>query len=146
MEDDIRGIEVKLLKSFSIIRETLERIGIRNNHEKKIWPSCYVYVRKGDGKVFIAHFRELLRNPNMLEADVKRKNTIIWLLSKWNLIKVVDRNGTSDIFTNIQERKLCILNKDQIEEESWEICHKIHKNTLYYHSNKTIEVKNVTFD
>lgn len=131
-----RGIEVKMLKSFLIIRETLERIGIRNNDERKIWPSCYIYVHKESKKAYIAHFKELLRTPKMTEIDERRRNTILWLLEKWNLIKIENILIANDIYINIQEKKLDILSKNQVEVDNWEICHKIHNNTLHYHSNK----------
>jgi len=129
-----KGIEVKILESFPIIQESLSRIGIRSQYEKKLWPSCYIYMTRVDGKVYIAHFKELLKNPNMSEDDEKRRNTILWVLHNWGFIEIEDIKLRNTLFENKQERKLCILSKKQIEEESWEIIPKCHENTLYYHS------------
>ncbi len=128
-----RVIEVKLLAPFPIVKETLTRIGIRSKYERKLWPSCYVYNTRLDGKTYIAHFKELLKNPDMSNDDDKRKNTIIWILIKWGLIDIEDEKLKDEIITNIQERKLCILSKQQLIDECWEIIPKVHDNVIHYH-------------
>ena len=79
---DERGVIVTFLKPEAEISETLERIGIRNYTEKKLWPTCYAYSMK-DGSQHIAHFKELLRNPSMDSLDEKRRNSIS--RSSWHL-------------------------------------------------------------
>lgn len=121
----VNVIEVELTKPFSVLRETLERIGIANRNEKKIFPSCYA-KKMNDSKVAIFHFKELLKKPTLDEDDVKRKNTIIWLLIKWNLIKINDEKVRQDIASNMLQKKIFILPKKQKDEEKWEIVHKFH--------------------
>lgn len=121
----VNVIEVELTKPFSVLRETLERIGIANRKEKKIFPSCY--AKKMDGsKVAIFHFKELLKKPVLDVDDIKRKNTIIWLLIKWNLIKISDEKVRQDIASNMLQKKIFILPKKQKDDEKWEIVHKFH--------------------
>lgn len=113
------GVEIQLVKPFAVIRETLERIGIANRNEKKIFPSCY--AKKIGDKVKIYHFKELLKMPTMDDTDVKRKNTIIWLLTKWNLIKV-----DSALISNMSPKKVFVLTKGQKDKENWTVVHKFH--------------------
>lgn len=120
----VNGIEVELIKPFSVLRETLERIGIANKKEKKIFPSCY--AKKEGGKVKIYHFKELLKQPNMNADDIKRKNTIVWLLTKWNLIKIKDEKLTESVISNMLDSKIFILPKQQKDKEEWNIIHKFH--------------------
>jgi len=134
--ENMSGIEVELLKNLSIVRETLFRIGIRSKHEKKLWPSCYAYTNENTNKTYVAHFKELLRHPNMDNTDILRRNTIIFLLVKWKLIKIKNAKIKNEIFNNTQNKKLCILKKDQIKDEQWEIIPKVHENTLHYHITK----------
>lgn len=119
-------VEVRLLKPFPVIKETLERIGIANRETKKLYPSCYVH--QDNDKTYISHFKELLRNPQMEEGDLKRKNTIVWLLTKWNLIKIVDSIQEKQIFENILPKRIFILSKEQ-KDSGWTISNKVHFTT-----------------
>jgi hypothetical protein len=114
-----RGVEVELLKPFAVIRETLERIGIANK-DKKFFPSCY--AKKVDGKVKIYHFKELLKVPTMDDSDVRRKNSIIWLLIKWNLVNVLDVSSIDAVSPN----EIFVLTKAQKDSKKWTIVHKYH--------------------
>ena len=126
-------VEVELLKPFPIIRETLERIGIANRTTKKIFPSCYVNYSEDGKKTYICHFKELLKTPSMTESDVKRRNTIIWLCAKWGLVNILDATVKNEVTTNIQNKKIYILKKEQLIAEKWEIVHKLH---LKYENRK----------
>lgn len=119
-----KGIEVRLLKPFPIIRETLGRIGIANRVEKKVFPSCYAYEK--DGEYFICHFKELLQEPRLNETDFKRRDTIIWLLTKWDLVEVIDEGVDEEVRKNILEKKLFVLSRKQLSD-GWEIVHKLHQ-------------------
>lgn len=127
IEDEViiqtERVEVKLLKPVSVIKETLSRIGIANRTSKKLFQSCHVIVV--EEKNYICHFKELLRVPRMTEVDLKRRNTIIWLLTKWNLISV-DSNILVTLKENIQQKKVYILSKVQCVTENWEIIAKYH--------------------
>lgn len=119
-EIESRGIEVKLKVPARVITENLERIGIVNRKNKKLFPSCYL-VENFD-KFFICHFKDLLKVPGSDENDKKRRNTIIWLFAKWGLLTSNLTYSEKDIM----KRKLFILTKEQKENEKWEICHKWH--------------------
>ena len=128
-----KGIRVDLQKPFPIIRETLGRIGIANRGEKKLFPSCYIYQKGED--YFISHFKELLKNPDMDEVDYQRRDTIIWLLENWGLLKICCDSEAEEIKNNILKKKLFVLSKDQMENEDWEICHKLHQYGITQYSS-----------
>ena len=120
MVDENGGVEVELIKPFAVLRETLERIGIANRKEKKLFPTCY--AKKIYGKTYIYHFKELLKDPNLDDSDIKRKHTIIWLLEKWKLIKI---KYAQVVDTNMSSKKIYVLSKKQ-KDEGWTISHKYH--------------------
>jgi len=117
-------LEVKLLKPEKIIKETLERIGIANRKDRKIYPSCYLIQE--NGKNYLCHFKELLKVPTMDESDIKRKNTIVWLLARWNMI-ALPLTEKHQQPKNILEKKIFILTKQQMREEKWTCVHKLHQ-------------------
>ena len=121
-----KGVEVRLLVSPRVVKDNLERIGIVNRKEKKLYPSCYLVEQ--DGKYFICHFKDLLKVAGSDDTDRKRRNTIIWLFQNWDL---VDKN-VKWLDSDIQKKKLFILTREQKMDEGWEIIHKFH-----YFKNKT---------
>ena len=131
--NDYRGVKVEFLKPESEIAQALEKIGVPNRTERKLWPTCYAYQRK-DGGQYIAHFKELLRKPNADEIDIQRRNLILKLLCIWKMIDIQDQKN--EVFDNVWHKRLYILEDKQIEDEQWEIIHKIHENTLHYHRNR----------
>jgi hypothetical protein len=88
------GVEITLKKTedFSVVRETLERIGVANRKEKILNPSCYLLHKKG--KYYIMHFKEMLeldgKETNISEHDYFRRNAIARLLQEWGLCTIVD--------------------------------------------------------
>ena len=124
MNIPVNAIEVKLLKPYAVIRETLDRIGIANRKEKKIFPSCYIL--ESEGKSYMFHFKELLKNPMMEDIDTQRKNTILWLLEKWSLIKIENEAHKNEVYSNMLQKKIFILSKTQQTDEGWKIVPKYH--------------------
>lgn len=116
----IKGIEVKLKVRPEIIVDNLERIGIVNRKDKKIYPSCYLI--NNDNSYFICHFKDLLKVAGADDNDHIRRNTIAWLFSKWGLIDLIDPIDAEAI----QKKKLFVLTKEQKDNEKWEIVHKYH--------------------
>ena len=125
------GISVELVKPISLVRETLERMGMSNNFEKLFFPSCYCLGNENDGyKIF--HFKELIalegKKTNYSDFDELRRNTIVHLLIKWNVIRA--DNPPQEILAE----KIRILNhQDKIK---YKICHKyeflrLDENVLY---------------
>lgn len=127
MSENNIGIRVKLNKDFSVVRETLERIGIVNRKEKLIYPSCYCVESKTEGVYKIVHFKELFplfdRETNFDRNDKLRRNTTVMLLKNWKLIEVVDSNEIDEI----QSDKLTVLKHS--EKSDYNIVHKFKFNS-----------------
>jgi len=99
-ESKARGIEVNLLADFSIVRETLERVGIKNENKKTLYPSCYIISEiddEGETRYFVVHFKQLFirdgKEDTLSEHDILRLKTIVYLLVQWGLVEVVDPNS-----------------------------------------------------
>jgi len=112
-------VQVELLENFSVVKETLERVGVRNRDEKKFFPSCYI-IQEDDDTYCIYHFKELFaregKETTYNDVDELRRNTIAFLLQNWNLVKIVDELG------DIQVKKIDVLNYG--EKKDYRICHK----------------------
>ena len=118
MSDDY-GISVKLKKNFSLVKETLERMGIRNSQEKKFFPSCYCVGNEDDGyKIY--HFKELFaldgNESTYNDLDELRRNTIAHFLEKWGLVELDEPIET------ILEKKIDVLSYN--DKPNYRICHK----------------------
>jgi hypothetical protein len=84
-------IPIKIISDVSIIKETLQRIGIPAKQDKILYQTCHFLNYKE--KDSIIHFKEFfgINNNNidlirMKEEDFTRRNTIIYLLYGWKLI------------------------------------------------------------
>ena len=116
------GITVKLKEDFSVVRETLERIGIINKKTKTFYPSCYCVESKTEGYYKIVHFKELFplfnRTSNFNEVDKLRRKTITHLLKNWNLVEIVNNNDVDEILSE----KISVLK--HTEKKDYKIVHK----------------------
>lgn len=89
------GIEIKLpsVEHFSMIRETLSRMGIASKKSKTLYQSCHVLHKQG--RYFICSFKELFlldhKDADISEDDYRRRNTITKLLVQWQLCTVVNK-------------------------------------------------------
>ena len=91
---------------FAVIAETLERIGMFKKPETIVQTAHILHKR---GKYYIVHFKEMFlldgkgiyaKNP-FNEYDLARRNGIVDLLTKWNLIypkKKETPSSTKDLF------------------------------------------------
>jgi len=83
------GIEILLKKEVSVISETLERMGIANKSNLTLFPSCYIASK--DARYMIYHFKEMIALNGLAvelnEEDIQRRDSIIKLLVKWNMIE-----------------------------------------------------------
>ena len=120
-------IEIKLLVDKKIIVESCSRIGIANKKKKILFPSCYLYEQ--DGKVYIAHFKELFAltrensyNNMCLEDELRLKATI-FNLKHWGLVEV------DDLTIEPHNKFLFVLPFK--EKKDWEISHKFNIKNLY---------------
>jgi hypothetical protein len=124
MEDIVMtiGVDVRLKEDFSVIRETLERVGVINKKKKTCIPSCYVVGTKREGIYKIVHFKELFpvinRESTYSEDDKLRRNTIVYLLNNWNLIELVETNDIQEYL----HKKIPVLSHD--DKKEYEIIHK----------------------
>lgn len=77
---------------FLKVRETLTRIGIASQKEKKLFQSCFILHKQS--KYFIVHFKELFildgKHSDISVEDIERRNTITALLQDWGLVEVVE--------------------------------------------------------
>lgn len=114
------GIKVTLKEDFSVVRETLERMGIRNNKTKNFYPSCYCVETKEEGVYKIVHFKELFpyvnRETTFNDEDLIRLKTITHLLDSWGIVELID-----DI-DEIMTEKITVL--PHSEKRNYNIVHK----------------------
>jgi hypothetical protein len=114
------GIEVELVEHFSVIRETLDRIGIANKEKKILNPSCYLLHKRG--AYTISHFKQLLaldgKKTNFSEEDFKRAVSIARLLEDWGLITIID----PERYDEVEDTFVFVLPYKQ--KSDWEIKHK----------------------
>jgi Bacteriophage translational regulator len=132
-------IEVELPDndSFLKIKETLTRIGISSNKDKKLYQSCHILHKKG--KYYIMHFKELFaldgRKATLDESDIARRNSIARLLQEWGLCTIVGSRfmatdeGGKDIYSYPPTMSsFCSYNKIKIlpfsEKDEWELISK----------------------
>jgi hypothetical protein len=87
-------VEIRLPDSqnFLKVKETLTRIGIASNKEKKLFQTCHILHKRG--KYYLMHFKELFQLDGKPveygEDDIARRNSIANLLEEWGLIEIVD--------------------------------------------------------
>jgi hypothetical protein len=118
--------------NFLLIKETLTRIGIPSNKEKKLYQSCHILHKKG--KYYICHFKELFaldgKASSLDETDISRRNTIAKLLHDWELCDIVGVKSNGSKFedgvtwpetmsTFIPVQKLKILSHK--EKHEWDL-------------------------
>ena len=111
-------IEVKLrsAEDFLKIRETLTRIGVASRRDKVLFQSCHILHKQG--RYYIVHFKELFaldgKPTNFSDEDKARRNTIVNLLSEWELIDVVNVARTADLVAPLNQIKI-ISHKEKNE-------------------------------
>lgn len=117
-------IEVKISpeSSFTMIIETLSRIGIPSKTKKSLTQSCHILQKRG--KYYIVHFKELFlldgKESSLTTEDVARRNRIAQLLEDWGLISIVNNV--------IDETEMADLSKIKIiphsEKSEWTLVEK----------------------
>ena len=123
-------IEFESLVDINVIKETLTRLGIANKKKNFLFPTCYVYPNYE--KNYIVHFKELflLTRPNgynnMSVDDYERKNSIIYCLIQWGLIKIKDED-----IELIEPHNKFIYVLPYKEKCNWVIQHKFNSNSIY---------------
>lgn len=111
-------IEVTLTEpdDFLKIRETLSRIGVASKKDKILYQSCHILHKQG--KYYLVHFKELFlldgKSSDFSEDDIGRRNTIVNLLSEWNLLTLVDASKSSEPTAPLSHVKI-ISHKEKSE-------------------------------
>jgi len=89
--EDLLEIILSTPDDFLKIKETLTRIGVSSQKDKKLWQSCHILHKRG--KYYIVHFKEMFAldqlPTSISDEDIERRNTIAALLEEWNLLKIV---------------------------------------------------------
>ena len=89
--EDLLEVTLATPDDFLKIRETLTRIGVSSQKDKKLWQSCHILHKRG--KYYIVHFKEMFAMDDLptsiTEEDIERRNTIAGLLEEWKLLKIV---------------------------------------------------------
>jgi len=102
---------------FLKVRETLTRIGVASRKENKLFQSCHILHKQG--RYFIVHFKELFlldgKPSNLVENDLKRRNTIVTLLSDWGLVEPVNPEQLQDTAPLRQIKIISYRDKDNWE-------------------------------
>lgn len=90
--DDFVEVTLQSSDDFLKIRETLSRIGITSKEANILYQSCHILHKSG--RYYIVHFKELFvldgKPSTITLSDIQRRNTIVQLLSDWNLLSVID--------------------------------------------------------
>lgn len=119
---DLVWVELNKPDDFLIVKETLTRIGIPSKLEKKLTQTCHILHKQG--KYAIVHFKELFlldgKAADLTDEDIARRNTIINLLTEWDLVKPVDPQKTLSDTVSLSKLKI-ISNK---EKADWQLVSK----------------------
>lgn len=117
------GVEIKLKKSddFLKVKETLTRLGVTNNENKTLYQSCHILHKRdktGQSKYAIVHFKEMFKFDNkpssLTENDIGRRNTIVKLLTEWNLIEpLINLSELKPILSMTAIKVLAYKDKDE---------------------------------
>ena len=106
---------------FLKVRETLTRIGVASQLDKRLYQSCHILHKQG--RYFIVHFKELFildgKASNLFENDVQRRNSIATLLSDWGLLTIVNPDEAKDT-AHLRQIKIIAFKDKSI----WELCPK----------------------
>lgn len=117
--EDMVEVTLKEKDDFLKVRETLTRIGVASKKEKILYQSCHILHKQG--KYYIVHFKELFsldgKPTDFSENDVARRNTIINLLSDWELIGIVSKNKTVDPTVSLSQIKIIPFK----EKNDWQL-------------------------
>jgi hypothetical protein len=123
------GVRVELLVDEPMIHENLERIGIVNKQDKIIYPSCYLrkqQAKDGTDEYVIVHFKELFalqgKPSTFNKLDAIRRNTIVYCLQKWNLVKAINPEDISQI----TKKKIDVIK--HCDKSQYQIIHKFRHN------------------
>lgn len=120
-------LEVELTRSDSmtLVINNLTRMGIYSFGRKKLNQSCHIFHKQK--RYYIVHFKEMYiidGNSSMLkESDIKRRNTIAWMLENWGLIKVLPKHR-EELKNRYHQNKIDVVKHSQVVSGEIELCPK----------------------
>ena len=121
--EDLLEVELLSSENFLKVKETLTRMGVCSNKDKKLWQSCHILHKRG--KYYITHFKELFAldglPTNLGDDDIGRRNKIALLLQEWNLVKIVDAAQVA-VASEINQIKII----SHSEKKEWTLEPKYH--------------------
>jgi len=93
------GVKVILKEHFSVVRESLDRIGIANKEKKTIMPLCYILHKTNwetsESEYYIIHFKNLKKLDGDLtyytKEDEIKQSSIAKLLETWGLVEIINK-------------------------------------------------------
>lgn len=108
--------------NFPSIVETLERIGIVQDHKAKvIVQTCHILHRRG--QYAILHYGELIAmnggEDRMSETDIRRRNYIVNLLYQWDMIELDDDSKIEMVDEGLTGTAVRVLSYE--EKPNWEL-------------------------
>jgi hypothetical protein len=126
-------VEVKLLKDFLIVKETLTRIGVSQEEKNELYQSCHILHKKG--KYYIVSFKEMFildgKPSSFSEEDKARRNTIAKMLAEeYGLIEIIDKSKVEE--PSMNRRRIKII--PYKEKNNWKL---ISKYTLGSEKKRT---------
>ena len=114
--EDMVEVTLKERDDFLKVKETLTRIGVASKKEKILYQSCHILHKQG--KYYIVHFKELFsldgKPTDFSENDVARRNTVVNLLSDWDLVGIVDKEKIKELTVSLSQIKI-IPHKEKAE-------------------------------
>ena len=114
--EDMVEVTLKERDDFLKVKETLTRIGVASKKEKILYQSCHILHKQG--KYYIVHFKELFsldgKPTDFSENDIARRNTVVNLLSDWELVGLVDNKKTEEPTVSLSQVKI-ISHKEKSE-------------------------------
>jgi hypothetical protein len=117
--EELIEVTLKEPDDFLKVRETLSRIGVASRKEKTLYQSCHILHKQG--RYFILHFKELFlldgKTSDFSDEDIGRRNTIVNLLSEWDLVDLVDSKKSSEPLASLSLIKI-ISHK---EKNDWKL-------------------------
>jgi hypothetical protein len=112
-------IILKQPDDFLKVKETLTRIGVASKKDKTLYQSCHILHKQS--RYYIVHFKELFmldgKPSNFSDNDAARRNTIVNLLSEWDLAQIVDNDKVKDNVVPINQLKIISFK----EKDEWNL-------------------------
>lgn len=119
---DLVEVILEYPDDFLKIKETLTRIGVASRKDDTLYQSCHILHKQG--RYYIVHFKELFlldgKPANISQNDVERRNTIVVLLSDWDLLSVIEPDRVMNAMAPLRQIKIIPFK----EKEQWTLVQK----------------------